>query len=210
MKTVAVVIADDHPIIRTAIKNTLKKNDKVEILAEANNGIELLAIMDDVIPDIAIIDLEMPMMNGYETILELHTSFPQVKTIAFSGFLTTTNQQRAIEMGAHATVSKADPSDSLMKALESVINGKTYHATVTTCFDIEGPEDNDNAILTLREKQILTMIAQGKSSKQISEECNISKWTVDKHRANIREKLGLNNLAEMVKYAIEYGYIDIG
>lgn len=207
MENIAVVIADDHPLIRQAVKNTFKKNRKIEFSGEANNGIELLELIKKSVPDIAIIDLEMPKMNGYETILQLHTLYPAIKSIAFSGFLDTANQQRAIEMGAFASISKAETSEDFIKALDAIIKGEKYHSNVSQEFYVR-PSDEDKAGLTLREKQILSLIAEGKTSKQIGEAYNISQWTVNKHRSNIRVKLGHTNMAEMVRYAIEHGYIN--
>ncbi len=208
MKTIAVVIADDHPLVRKAVKNTFRNNKEIQFLGEADNGIELLGLMEKTVPDIAIVDLEMPEMDGYDTIFELHTLYPEIKIIAFSGFLNTANQQRAIEMGACASISKTETSGDFIKALEAVIQGKNYHTDVSCSYYVDPPEDKKEGVLTLREKQILSLIAQGKTSKQIGEVYNISQWTVDKHRSNIRAKLGHKSLAETVRYAIERGYID--
>ncbi|WDP90198.1 MAG: response regulator transcription factor [Desulfobacter sp.] len=213
METIAVVIADDHPLIRQAVKNTFRNNDKIKISGEANNGIELLELMASSVPDIAIIDLEMPKMDGYDTILELHTLYPQTKTVAFSGFLNAANQQRAIDMGAFASISKTESSKQLVEALDAIIRGEAYHSDVTCGFYAGSPAGTPSpaqSVLTLREKQILTLIAEGKTSKQIGEAYNISQWTVNKHRSNIRSKLGHSSLAEMVRYAIEHGYIPPG
>lgn len=208
METIAVVIADDHPLIRRAVKNTLKNNSKIKISGEANNGVELLKLMETSIPDIAIIDLEMPKMNGYETILQIHTLYPQTKAIAFSGFLNTANQQRAIEMGAFASISKTETSQDFINALDAVIRGEEYHSNVLTAFHPTPPDREKTASLTLREKQILSLVAEGRTSRQIGETFNISPWTVNKHRSNIRTKLGQISLAEMIRYAIENGYIN--
>jgi len=207
MDTIAVVIADDHPLIREAVKNTLKDNNKIQFSGEANNGIELLELLKTTVPDIAFIDLEMPKMDGYETILQLHNLYPETKTIAFSGFLNAANQKRAIEMGAFASISKTEPNECLVKALEGIIKGEPYHSNVSSGFYIEPATDKQDAVLTLRQQQILSLIAEGKTSKQIGEAYNISQWTVNKHRSNIRLKLGHTSMAEMVRYAIEHGYI---
>jgi len=208
MDTIAVVMADDHPLIREAVKNTFKDNNRIQFAGEANNGIELLELLKTTVPDIAFIDLEMPKMDGYETILQLHNLYPETKTIAFSGFLNAANQKRAIEMGAFASISKTEPNECLVKALEDIIKGEPYHSNVSSGFYIEPATDKQDAVLTLREQQILSLIAEGKTSKQIGETYNISQWTVNKHRSNIRLKLGHTSMAEMVRYAIEHGYIN--
>lgn len=206
MESVAIVIADDHPLVRKAVKNAFRNDSRVKFIGEADNGAELLELLKENAPDIAIVDLEMPKMNGYETIQEIHTHYPNVRTIAFSGFLTATNQERAVRMGAFASISKAESPDSFIKAVSEVMKGRTYHSKVSNSFCYDSPADASAPGLTLREKQILGLIAEGKTSRQISEAFNISQWTVDKHRSNIKEKLGLRNLAEMIRFAIEQGY----
>jgi DNA-binding NarL/FixJ family response regulator len=203
MKRIAVMIADDHPIIRSAIRKYITKKPFIDLVGEANNGLELLELIKESCPDIAIIDLEMPEMNGYDTISVLSKKFPEIKSIAFSGFLDSVNQQRAISLGVFSTVSKNDPPQVLIEAVESAIDGKRFHTQVVNSFNPDSPTDDKYSLLTLREKEVLRLIAQGKTSKQISSDYNISKWTVDKHRSNIKGKLGIKNLAGIVRYAIE-------
>jgi DNA-binding NarL/FixJ family response regulator len=203
MKKIAVMIADDHPIVRKAIIAFFKNSPHIVFSGEADNGFELIELIKKSLPDIAIIDLEMPEMNGYDTILELRTNYPEIKTIAFTGFLDSINQQRAIELGAFSTVSKTESIAILIRAVEMVIEGKTFHSKMISNL-YEGSTTNDKySLLTQREKQVLNLIAEGKTSKQISQNYNISKWTVDKHRSNIKEKLEIRNFADMVRYAIK-------
>ena len=202
MTTIGIAIADDHPIIRDAVITIFRNKVKWKILGEANNGIELLTLIKKTLPDIAIVDLEMPKMDGYETISKISALYPTIKTVAFSGFLNKINQQRAIKAGADATISKTGTRVDLITALEAVIQGEKHHSKEFPNFYTE-PLETKHTLLTRREKQILSLIAKGETSKQISEFYNISHWTVDKHRSNIREKLGFKNLAEMVRYAIE-------
>ena len=203
MEKIAVMIADDHPVVRNAIIKSFVKKPHIDFCGEANNGLELLQLVKASCPDIAVIDLEMPEMNGYDTISELHNNYPQVKTIAFSGFLDLVTQQRAISLGAFSTVSKTEPVSVLLRAIEMTTGGKHFHSNVMRDFSPEPDVDDKYSLLTLREKQIFESIAQGKTSKQISREYNISKWTVDKHRSNIKEKLEIKNIAGLIRYAIE-------
>lgn len=203
MEKIAVMIADDHPIVRNAIKKFFIKKPHIDFCGEAKNGLELLRLIEEACPDIAVIDLEMPEMNGYDTISALHNNYPQIKTIAFSGFLDSVTQQRAIALGAFSTVSKTESVHVLLRAIEMTINGQHFHSDVLRDFSSGAPVDDRYSLLTMREKQILTLIAQGKTSKQISQEFNISKWTVDKHRSNIKEKLEIKNFAGIIRYAIE-------
>lgn len=203
MKKIAVMIADDHPIVRKAIIAFFKNSPHIVFSGEADNGFELIELIKKSLPDIAIIDLEMPEMNGYDTILELRTNYPEIKTIAFTGFLDSINQQRAIELGAFSTVSKTESIAILIRAVEMVIEGKTFHSKMISNLYEESTTNDKYSLLTQREKQVLNLIAEGKTSKQISQNYNISKWTVDKHRSNIKEKLEIRNFADMVRYAIK-------
>jgi len=202
MKKTTILIADDHPLVRQAIKNIFRKNSYISFLGEANNGCELMELIKESIPDIVIVDLEMPEMNGYDTILEIHTKYPAVKIIAFSGFLDSVNQQRAIKMGASATICKTESTDVFITAFEAIIEGENFHSNASSDIYIKSLKDYNYSLLTPREKQVLNLIAEGKTSKQISNIYNISQWTVDKHRSNIQEKLEVKTLAEMIRYAI--------
>lgn len=202
------MIADDHPLVRKAIKQSFRHHRQVEFLGEAGDGIELLELMAEKKPDIAIVDLEMPKMDGYAAILKLHDLYPETRIIVFSGFLNEVNQQRVIEMGARASICKTESSMAFVRALEAVIGGEQYHSDVTCGHYVDPPDNLRDEVLTLREQQILCLIAEGKTSRQIGEAFNISQWTVDKHRSNIRSKLGHKSLAETVRYAIESGYIN--
>lgn len=208
MKPVTIVIADDHPIVLDVIKAAISKKEGLRIIGAARDGYDLLKLIKRLNPDIAIIDLEMPKLKGYETIAVLRSSHPDLRTIALSGFLSSANRQRAIDAGAYATVSKSLPMTDIIKAVEAVAQGQAYHSAETSFIDEKPIGEEQDCVLTLRETQILKLIAQGKTSKDISDLCNISRWTVDKHRANIRAKLGLKNVAEMVRYAIAKGYFE--
>lgn len=206
MKKVSVVIADDHPIVRSAIKQTLAKESELELVGEASDGRALLDLCGSRKPDMAIIDLKMPGMNGFDTVSEIRRLFPSVRVVVFSGYLDKENQHRAIEAGAHASVCKTESTKDVIRILRSVMNGERYHSAVDNGVDPDVPfELCVNKELTSRERQILDSIAQGRTSRQIAEHYNISQWTVDKHRANIKAKLGLRNVAEMVRYAMENG-----
>ncbi len=204
MKEISVLIADDHPMIIKALKRAFHEHSYFQVIGVAGNGAALIELVNESPSDIAIIDLEMPKTNGYDTILELHTRFPKIKTIAYSGYLSSINQQRAINMGAVSTISKTESIDNFIVAVEATAAGHSFHSKTDDQIIAKPVKNNKDSILTLREKQILNLIAVGKTSKQISEIYHISRWTVDKHRSNIKEKLGISTLAEMIRYAISY------
>ena len=196
-KKVKIIIADDHPFVRSCVAKAVKKHAKITFLEEADNGIDLLKRIEEKQPDLAVIDLSMPGKDGYSAIYEIHTKYPQIKIIAFSGFLTPENQNRAISLGAHSSISKTESTKAIGHAIKSIVEGHHYHSDVSSILDIQ-TNNTDFTPLTKREQQVAELVVQGKSSKEISSMFNISSLTVDKHRANIKQKLGAKNVAEMV------------
>ena len=196
-KEIKIIIADDHPFVRSCFATAVRRHTKITFLEEADNGIDLLKRIEEQPPDLAVIDLAMPKKDGYDAISEIHTKYPQVKIIAFSGFLTPENQHRAISLGAHSSISKTETTKAIGHAIKCILEGEHYHTDVSSVLDIQ-PAANVSIPLTKREQQIAELVVQGKSSKEISSIFNISSLTVDKHRANIKQKLGAKNVAEMV------------
>jgi two-component system nitrate/nitrite response regulator NarL len=149
-----------------------------------------------------VVDLKMPGFNEYDAILKIRADYPHIKIVVFSGYLTPENQQQIKEMGVNWSISKTEGTQQIITVFNSVMEGKSYHSDVSFCIDAAIFNDDTNGNLTLREKQILMLISQGKTSREIGRVLCISKATVDKHRSNIKEKLGLKNIAEMVRYAL--------
>jgi len=210
MEPIGVVIADDHPLIRKLFADVIDEYINIKFMKEAGDGADLLTIVEATHPDLAVIDLEMPKVNGYDAIFEISNRFPQVKTIAFSGFLTFDTQKRVIELGVHSSISKTEPPLAIRNAIKEIVKGKNYHSDISSKKenDIGNQEKTDlladkTAMLTKREKQILQQIQHGHSSKEIACFYNISPLTVNKHRQNIKKKLGARNTAEMIRIALE-------
>lgn len=202
MNKTTIAIADDHPMVRKAVLDTLGKENWIQSIGAVADGHELMALLKTTVPDVVLIDLKMPGMNGYDLIPAITAQYPEVRILVFSGFLTLFSQQRVKTLGAHATVCKSESGQTIVRAVKEVVHGNSFHSKV---FDINrdmavGKDDNG---LTRRQNQILDMIGQGKTTREISQYLGISPWTVDKHRSNIKEKLGLRTLAEMIRYAIE-------
>lgn len=143
----------------------------------------------------------MPRMNGYDLIRAITAQYPEVRILVFSAFLTPFSQQRIKTLGAHATICKSESGQTIVRAVEEVIRGNSFHSKVYYIHrDMAAGEHDDG--LTCRQNQVLGLIGQGKTTREISQCLGISPWTVDKHRSNIKEKLGLRTLAEMIRYAI--------
>jgi two-component system invasion response regulator UvrY len=199
---ISMIVADDHPIIRRYLKRVLRDYFDIEPFIETNDGSELLESIDKTVPDLAVIDLAMPEINGYDAILKIHTQYPEIKTVVFSGFLTPETQQRVIQLGAHSTISKNETPDAIINAFRTIINGKRYHSDVRACMDQNDMDCFQEDSLTDRENEIVDLIVKGYSSNQISDILGISKWTVDSHRTNIRKKLGVSNVVDLVRFVL--------
>lgn len=200
---ISLIVADDHPIIRKYLKRALNAHFDIETFIETNDGSELLKSIEQTAPDLAIIDLVMPEINGYDAIQKIHTQYPEIKTVVFSGFLTPETQQRVIQLGAHSTISKNEIPDAIINAFKTIINGKRYHSDVRSCIDQNDLDRYQEEALTDRENEIVDLIVKGYSSREIAKILNISKWTVDRHRANIRKKLGVGNVVDLVHFAMK-------
>jgi DNA-binding NarL/FixJ family response regulator len=199
---ISLIVADDHPIIRKYLKRVLRDYFDIEAFIETSDGAELLGSIGQSVPDLAVIDLGMPEINGYDAILKIHTQYPEIKTIVFSGFLTPETQQRVIQLGAHSTISKNETPDAIINAFRTIINGKRYHSDVRFCFDQNNLDCFQEDSLTDRENEIFDLIVKGYSSREIADFLGISKWTVDSHRTNIRKKLGVSNVVDLVRFAL--------
>jgi DNA-binding NarL/FixJ family response regulator len=197
-KETRIVIADDHPFVRKCFAKVISRHADVTFLEEADNGADLLESIEASVPDLAFIDLGMPKKDGYETISEIHARHPQVKIIVFSGYLTPENQRRAIALGAHSTISKTESTYAIGQAIKGIFDGQHFHSDVSHTVDVTPTRIRKSPELTTREQQIAKLVVTGKSSKEIACLLNISILTVDKHRANIKKKLGAKNVADMV------------
>lgn len=201
MEKTTFVIADDHPIVRKVIRKKCLRNKAHRVIGEVGNGLELLDLLRTVLPDIIILDLEMPHYKGYDLIPEIKKCYPEVKIIVFSGFIDEKSQKKLIDDGADATVSKSEPSSILRLAIERVKDNCRYHSDCSNGFFAPlPPVEKSNVNLTRREKEILMLLAKGKNSKDISEICCISVNTVNKHRSNIKQKIRVKTLSQMIAY----------
>ncbi|MBU1195473.1 MAG: response regulator transcription factor [Proteobacteria bacterium] len=207
METFNGMIADDHPIVRKAFQKIFRNTPHINFVGEAENGEQLLNLLQHQSVDFVVIDLVMPGTDGFEIISKIHALFPEIKIIAFSGFLNSINQQKAIQMGACASICKSESKEEILNAFEKIFDNQYYHSNVTETYYLKPLKRVEANPLSSREREIINMISQGNTSKEISDIMNISQWTVDKHRSNIKRKLGLKNLAAIIRYAIDTGEV---
>jgi two-component system, NarL family, nitrate/nitrite response regulator NarL len=204
---IQIVLADDHDLVRSGIKALLSTVDGVHVIAEARNGLELLQILESVKPDVVMTDISMPGMDGITAISEIHNRFPAVKVIVLSMYDTVDFVKRAVANGACGYLMKDAPPFELEQALRSVMATGSYFSAAVAQRLLQPSEPTVDDELTTRQVEILTLIAQGKSAKEIAFELGLSPKTVDVHRARIMERLRLNDIASLTRYAVRKGLV---
>jgi DNA-binding NarL/FixJ family response regulator len=204
---IQVVLADDHDLVRSGIKALLSTVEGVQVIAEARNGNELLQLLESVKPDVVMTDISMPGMDGITAIAEIHTRFPDVRVIVLSMYDTVDFVKRAVANGACGYLMKDAPPFELEQALRSVMATGSYFSAAVAQRLLQPSEPTVDDELTTRQVEILTLIAQGKSAKEIAFELGLSPKTVDVHRARIMERLRLNDIASLTRYAVRKGLI---
>ncbi|HSV81262.1 MAG TPA: response regulator transcription factor [Ramlibacter sp.] len=206
-QAIRVVLADDHDLVRSGIKALLATVEGVQVIAEARNGIELLQLLGTVQPDVVMTDISMPGMDGITAIAEIHNRHPEVRVIVLSMYDTVDFVKRAVANGACGYLMKDAPPFELEQALRSVMATGSYFSAAVAQRLLQPSEPSVDDELTTRQVEILTLIAQGKSAKEIAFELGLSPKTVDVHRARIMERLRLNDIASLTRYAVRKGLV---
>lgn len=211
MSLYRVVLADDHALFRSGVKRILEEVGGVEVIGEAADGLELLALLRKVTPDLVILDISMPNLRGLEAIREIKASHPGVQVLMLTMHKDEEYLAYALTAGAAGFLLKQDADPELLAALTTIRRGKTYLSpaiseVVPDLLRRQGPDGTPKEVLTHREREILTLLADGKSSKEIGELLFISLRTVQNHRANIMRKLKVRRIADLIKYAVQKGY----
>jgi DNA-binding NarL/FixJ family response regulator len=204
---IQVVLADDHDLVRSGIKALLSTVEGVQVIAEARNGNELLALLESVKPDVVMTDISMPGMDGITAIAEIHSRHPEVRVVVLSMYDTVDFVKRAVANGACGYLMKDAPPFELEQALRSVMATGSYFSAAVAQRLLQPSEPTVDDELTTRQVEILTLIAQGKSAKEIAFELGLSPKTVDVHRARIMERLRLNDIASLTRYAVRKGLV---
>jgi DNA-binding NarL/FixJ family response regulator len=211
MANYRVILADDHTLFRSGVKRILAEVPGVEIVGEAADGLQLLALLKEVTPDLVILDISMPKLRGLEAIQEIKTSFPQVQVLILTMHKDADYLSYALGAGAAGFILKQDADPELLAALTTIRRGKTYLSPAISEVVpdlLRGRKSNGTPreVLTHREREILKLLADGKSSKEIGELLFISLRTVQNHRANIMKKLKVRRTTDLIKYAMQKGY----
>jgi DNA-binding NarL/FixJ family response regulator len=210
MHKIRLVLADDHPMIRAGFKTLLGQSEAFEIAGEADNGKELIKVVNSARPDVALVDVHMPEMNGLEALEKLHASFPDIKFIVLTMHEEREYVLKALKAGADGYLLKNIDREELENAIQTVYKGGKYFSPAITSIladSVARPAAIDVAEITPREKEVLTLVAGGQSTKQIADQLGISIRTVETHRINMLKKLEVNNSAELIRKAFETGIL---
>jgi len=206
-----ILVADDHPIVRSGLKKVLDAKPDLEVVAEAEDGAAAVekALSEDV--DLAILDVSMPRMTGIQAAAELAQRKPELRVLMLSMYDSEQFLFEALKAGASGYVLKSDADQDIVEACRRTMRGQSflYPSAVTTLVrdyvERGRPDGEQFDVLTPRELQVLKLIAEANTSKEIAKELFISVKTVERHRANILDKLGMSDRVELTRYAIRRG-----
>jgi DNA-binding NarL/FixJ family response regulator len=212
---VRIVIAEDHTILREGLKSLLSSNPDFEIIGEAEDGREAIRCVEKFKPDLILMDLSMPRINGLDAIKEIKKRFSETKILVLTVHKTEEYILASLKSGADGYILKDSTHAELVLAVKNVLSGKHYISPGISEKVIEGYLEGKKALktksswetLTQREREILKLIAEGYKNKEIGNYLCISPKTVEKHRANLMEKLDLHNVQALTAFAIEKGLV---
>lgn len=207
-----IVLADDHAIVRNGVKAVLEKLGKnMEIVAEISNGKDLVDYAQKHGADVYVVDISMPVLNGIEAVERIVRRNPDAKVVMLSMYDDRVSVEKSLKAGAKGFIVKVSTADEIVDAIEEVAAGPFYLCSKVSKYIVQGflgkssSRKRDVTGLTPKEKEVLQLIAEGYSSKQIAKSFNLSLNTIHVHRNNIMKKLGIHKQAELVRYAIKEG-----
>jgi DNA-binding NarL/FixJ family response regulator len=206
-----IVIADDHGIVRSGIKLLLERQPDLEVVAEAADGIEARDLVISRRPDLAILDVKMPGLTGLQATREIKAQAPEVPVLILSMHDDERYLFEALKAGASGYVLKSQADTDLLDAIRSVERGEPFlspAAQQALIKDVLERDDHDHSELTPREEEIVKLVAEANTTREIAELLHLSEKTVENHRANAMKKLGMRDRVELVRYAIRQGLID--
>lgn len=207
-KAIRVLLVDDHPMVQDGLSACLSYYDDIEVVGACNDGTEVLQQAQLCQPDVVLMDISMPGLNGLDAAEVLKESLSQTKVLIFSMHESAEFVKNAVQAGASGYILKDTTSEEVYQAIKTVAKGKSYFSSSIAQVLIQQPQKPDNQRLTTREQVILSYIAKGKSSKEVAQVLDISFRTVEAHRRNIKSKLNIDSLAELVRYAVNHGLVD--
>jgi two-component system, NarL family, response regulator NreC len=212
---IRILIADDHTIIRSGLKLLLEQQADFKVIAEANDGREAVQLAEQHHPDVAILDIGMPQLNGIEATRQIAAAEPRTQVLILSMHSDEGYVLRALKAGARAYILKNSAEADLIRAVRSVADGKSFFSPVISKMLLEDyvrqvrekQVEDSYDLLTPREREVLQLLAEGKTNKEVAAILSLSLHTVETHRGNILQKLNLHGTPELILYAVRKGII---
>jgi len=215
MKKLRILLADDHILMRSGLRALLDRQPNLEVVGESENGRETVALAASLKPDVVVMDVGMPILNGIEATQTIVTQCPSIAVVILSMHADESYVMRALKAGARGYLLKDSAAADLIGAIQAISQGKSFFSPKVSRILAEdyvrvlrqkGAVDTYD-LLTSREREILQLLAEGKTNKEVATALNISPYTVETHRGHILQKLNLHNSAELVLYAVRKGII---
>jgi DNA-binding NarL/FixJ family response regulator len=210
MTEIRVILADDHPVVRAGIRDLLDSTEDISVIAEAVNGVEALAKIQELKPDVLLLDMEMPDMNGLEVSAKIKEDKHPVKVLALSAYDSVHFIQSTLKAGAYGYLTKEEMPETILEAIRGVakgVNGWLSQRAKARMAKYLTDEEAPFSRLSEREQEIVKLIGQGYDNLTISSVLNISERTVRNHASNVYNKLGFHTRAELVAWAWDYGIL---
>lgn len=215
MKAIRILLADDHTVMRRGLRLLLESQPELSVVAEASDGRQAIEQAEATQPDVAVVDIAMPNLSGIEAAQRINATLPNLAIVILSMHSDEGYVLRALKAGVKGYVLKGCAEDDLIEAIKAVHQGRTFFSPDISKMLVEdyireirtrGAEDSYD-LLTSREREILQLLAERKSNKEIASVLNLSPYTIETHRRNLQEKLNLHSFAELILYAVRKGVI---
>ena len=215
MKTIRIVLADDHTVVRKGLRLLLESHPGFTVVADAADGREAVALVERHTPDVAVVDVAMPILNGIEAARQISARVPQTAVVFLSMHADEGYVLKALKSGARAYLLKDSAEHDLIAAVEAVSEGKAFFSPAISKMLVEDylrqmrerQVEDSYELLTTREREVLQLFAEGHNNKEVAALLNLSLYTVETHRGNIFQKLNLHSIAELILYAVRKGVI---
>src|SRR5437016_9280530 len=208
---IRILLADDHAMVRKGFRLILEAQAEMEIVGEAGNGREAVELAESLRPDVIVMDVAMPELNGIEAARRVVAALPHARVIALSMHKDSVYVREILRAGARGYLLKDSGAEDLVRAVRAVAGGESWLSPAVSnavLDDYRKHVTNPIDLLTSREREVLQMLAEGKTNKEIATVLNLSVYTVDAHRGRIMEKLNLHSISELVRFAVRNGLID--